>query len=224
MTITAWPIDDRPRERLLRHGPEVLSDAELLAIVLRTGVSGKSAVDLGRELLARFGGFRGLLTAEAGAFCAAPGLGPAKYAMVRAVLEMGRRQLGENLRREIIFASSTATRQYLLACFRDRPREAFGCLFLDVRHRLLVQEVLFEGTLDGAAVYPREVVRRALVHNAAAIIFVHNHPSGHPEPSAADRDLTVRLAAALALVGVSVLDHLVVGDGVVVSFRERGWL
>ncbi|MDA8361835.1 MAG: DNA repair protein RadC [Gammaproteobacteria bacterium] len=224
MTITAWPIDDRPRERLLRHGPEVLSDAELLAIVLRTGVSGKSAVDLGRDLLARFGGFRGLLTAEAGVFCAAPGLGPAKYAMVRAVLEMGRRQLGENLRREVIFASSAATRQYLLACFRDRPREAFACLFLDVRHRLLVQEVLFEGTLDGAAVYPREVVRRALVHNAAAAIFVHNHPSGHPEPSAADRDLTVRLASALALVGVSVLDHLVVGDGVVVSFKERGWL
>ena len=224
MTISAWPLDERPRERLLRHGPEALSDAELLAIVLRTGVSGKTAVDLGRELLERFGGLRGLLTVEQGVFCEAPGLGPAKYALVRAVLEMGRRHLGESLRRDTVLSSALVTRRFLLASFRDRPREAFACLFLDTRHRLLTQEVLFEGTLDGAAVYPREVVKRALVHNAAAAIFVHNHPSGDAEPSISDRELTVRLSEALALIGVRVLDHLVVGDGAVVSFKERGWL
>ncbi len=224
MTISAWPVDERPRERLLQHGPEALSDAELLAIVLRTGVSGKTAVDLARTLLARFGGLRGLLTVDQGAFCEAPGLGPAKYALVRAVLEMGRRHLGESLRRETVLSSSLVTRRYLTAAFRDRPREVFACLFLDVRHRLLVEEVLFEGTIDAAAVYPREVVKRALLHNAAAIIFVHNHPSGHAEPSLADRDLTARLAAALGLIGVRVVDHLVVGDGHIVSFKERGWL
>lgn len=224
MTISAWPVDDRPRERLLRYGPEVLSDAELVAIVIRTGISGKTAVDVGRDLLVRFGGLRGLLTAECTAFCEAPGVGPAKYALLRAVLEIGRRHLGEGLRRDVVLSSSTATRHYLLASFRDRPREAFACLFLDCRHRLVTHEILFEGTLDSAAVYPREVVRRALIHNAAAAILVHNHPSGHPEPSLADRDLTVRLSTALALIGVSVVDHLVVGDGVIVSFRERGWL
>ncbi|HUW99025.1 MAG TPA: DNA repair protein RadC [Acidiferrobacter sp.] len=224
MTISAWPQDERPRERLLRYGPEALSDAELLAIVLRTGVSGKTAVDLGRDLLNRFGGLRGLLTVEQRAFCEAQGLGPAKYALVRAVLEMGRRHLGESLRRDAVLSSALATRHYLLASFRDRAREVFACLFLDTRHRLLTQEILFEGTLDGAAVYPREVVKRALVHNAAAAIFVHNHPSGHAEPSAADRNLTVHLADALALIGVRVLDHLVVGDGDIVSFKERGWL
>lgn len=224
MTITAWPIEERPRERLLRYGPEAVSDAELLAIVLRTGVSGKTAVDLARDLLIRFGGLRGLLTADQRQFCATPGLGPAKYALASAVLEIGRRHLGESLRRDVVLSSSVATRQYLSAAFRDRPREVFACLFLDTRHRLLVQEILFEGTLDGAAVYPREVVRRALSHNAAATIFVHNHPSGHAEPSAADRDLTIRLAEALALIGVRVLDHLVVGDGEIVSFKERGFL
>ncbi len=224
MTISAWPHDERPRERLLRYGPEALSDAELLAIVLRTGVSGKTAVDLARELLERFGGLRGLLTAEQSAFCARLGLGPAKYALMRAVLEMGRRHLGEALRREVVLSSASATKRYLLAAFRDRPREAFAGLFLDSRHRLLTQEVLFEGTLDGTAVYPREIVKRALAHNAAAMIFVHNHPSGHAEPSVADRDMTTRLVEALGLVAVRVLDHLVVGDGDVVSFKERGWL
>lgn len=224
MTISAWPLEERPRERLLRYGPQALSDAELLAIVLRTGTSGKTAVDLARELLQRFGGLRGLLTIEQTAFCEGPGLGPAKYALVRAVLEMGRRHLGESLRRDTILSSSLITRRYLTAAFRDRPREAFACLFLDIRHRLLVEEVIFEGTIDTAAVYPREVVKRALVHNAAAAIFVHNHPSGQAEPSAADRDLTVRLAEALALIGVRVVDHLVVGDGQIVSFKERGWL
>ncbi len=224
MTISAWPVDERPRERLLQYGPEALSDAELLAIVLRTGVSGKTAVDVARAVLGRLGGLRGLLTADQQVFCETQGLGPAKYAMVRAILEMGRRHLGETLRRETVLASSLVTRRYLLAAFRDRPREAFACLFLDIRHRLLVEEVLFEGTIDGAVVYPREVVKRALFHNAAATIFVHNHPSGHAEPSLADRDLTMRLAEALGLIGVRVVDHLVVGDGHVVSFKERGWL
>jgi len=224
MTISAWPVEERPRERLLQYGPEALSDAELLAIVLRTGVSGKTAVDLARELLLRLGGLRGLLTTEQDVFCEAPGLGPAKYALVRAVLEMSRRHLAENLRRDVVLSSSLATRRYLTVAFRDRPREVFACLFLDIRHRLLVEEVVFEGTIDTAAVYPREIVKRALAHNAAATIFVHNHPSGMAEPSAADRDLTARLAEALALIGVRVIDHLVVGDGHIVSFKERGWL
>jgi DNA repair protein RadC len=224
MPITDWPFAERPREKLLNRGPDTLSDAELLAIFLRTGVSGKTAVDVARELLARHGGLRPLLTAGRETLCATPGLGDAKYAQLMAALEIGRRHLGETLARGAALESSRDTRDYLKARLRDLDREVFCALFLDNRHRVLAFEELFAGTLNGTAVYPREVVRRALRHNAAAVIFAHNHPSGVAEPSRADEVLTARLREALALIEVRVLDHLVVGDGEMVSFSERGLL
>jgi len=224
MPISEWPVAERPREKLLMRGPEALSDAELLAIFLRTGVAGKTAVDLARELLAEFGSLRELLTAKQDVFCSAPGLGAAKYAQMQAVLEMGRRYLAENIQRGEALSSSLDTKEYLQARLRDRREEVFCCLFLDNRHRVLAFEELFNGTLNGATVYPREVVKRALEHNAAALIFAHNHPSGIAEPSHADKLLTSRLKEALALVDIRVLDHLVVGDGEVVSFSEQGLL
>jgi DNA repair protein RadC len=222
MPISNWPEAERPREKLLQRGPSALSDAELLAIFLRTGVPGKTAVDLARELLARFGSLRSLLTARQENFCQAPGLGSAKYAQLQAVLEMGRRYLGERLERGEALCSPAATRRYLSARLRDLEYEVFCCLYLDNRHRVLAFEELFAGTLDGAAVYPREVVKRALGHNAAAVILAHNHPSGVAEPSRADELLTLRLKEALALVDIRILDHLVIGDGEPVSFAERG--
>ena len=224
MPITHWPAAERPREKLLARGSSALSDAELLAIFFRTGIKGKTAVDLARETLTRFGSLRELLGAEQEAFCAAPGLGMAKYVQLKAVLEMAQRYLGEGLKRGAILSSSKDTRAYLQACLRDRREEVFCCLFLDTTHQVLAFEELFSGTLNAATVYPREVVKRALSHNAAAVIFAHNHPSGNPEPSLADRKLTERLTAALESVDIRVLDHLVVGDGVTVSFAERAFL
>ena len=222
MAITDWPDTERPREKLLARGPDALSDSELLAIFLRTGVAGKSAVDVARELLIQFGGLRALLTANPRDLCQARGVGTAKYALLQAVLEMGRRHLGERLIRGAALTSTADTREFLLAHLRDQPHEVFCCLFLDNRHRILGFEELFRGTLNGTAVYPREIVKRALKHNAAAVILVHNHPSGVAEPSRADELLTARLKEALALVEIRVLDHIVVGDGDVVSFSERG--
>lgn len=224
MPITDWPRNERPREKLLSQGPAALSDAELLAIFLRTGMVGKTAVDVGRELLGRFGGLRGLFLASAEAVCEAPGLGHAKYAQLQAALEMGRRFLAERLKRGAALNSTLDTRHYLEAALRDRPYEVFCCLFLDNRHRILAFEELFRGTLNGTAVYPREIIRRVIAHNAAAVILVHNHPSGVAEPSRADELLTSRLREALALVDVRLLDHLVVGDGEMTSFSERGLL
>ncbi len=224
MAITDWPASERPRERLLQQGPEALSDAELLAIFLRTGVTGKSAVDVARGLLARFGGLRELLSASREVLCEAPGLGEAKYAQLQAALEIGRRHLSEKLVRGAALNSSLDTRNYLQAQLRDRQSEVFCCLFLDNRHRVLAFEELFRGTLNGTAVYPREIVKRALKLNAAAVILAHNHPSGVAEPSRADELLTSRLKEALTLVDVRLLDHLIVGDGETVSFSERGLL
>ena len=224
MAITDWPETERPREKLLARGPGALSDSELLAIFLRTGVAGKSAVDVARELLVQFGGLRALLTANPRDLCQAPGVGAAKYALLQAVLEMGRRHLAERLARGTALTSSADTREFLLARLRDQPHEVFCCLFLDNRHRVLGFEELFRGTLNGTAVYPREIVKWALKHNAAAVILVHNHPSGVAEPSRADELLTARLKEALALVEIRVLDHVVVGDGELVSFSERGLL
>jgi DNA repair protein RadC len=224
MAITDGPDAERPREKLLARGAEALSDAELLAIFLRTGTAGRSAVDLARELLERFGGLRPLLGADEAAFCAAPGLGQAKYVQLRAVAEMTRRYLGEALHRGEPIESAASARDYLTARLRDSPREVFACLFLDTRHRVLEYEELFFGTIDGATVHPREVVRRALHHNAAALIVAHNHPSGVAEPSAGDRDITDRLRRALELVEVRLLDHFVIGDGAPVSLAQRGWL
>ena len=224
MSIRDWPAAERPREKLLQHGSGSLSDAELLAIFLRTGVSGKSAVDLARHLLSEFGSLRALLEADLRAFCRQLGLGPAKFSQLQAVLEMSRRHLAERLRRESALESPQAVRDYFKALLRHEPHEVFGCLFLDTRHRMLAFEVLFRGSIDSASVYPRQVVKRALAHNVAAVIFCHNHPSGISEPSQADRTLTQRLVKALDLIEVRVLDHFIVGDGQPLSMVERGWM
>ncbi|MBB3103494.1 RadC family protein [Azomonas macrocytogenes] len=224
MSIRDWPEAERPREKLLAQGPAALSDAELLAIFLRTGVSGLSAVDLARRLLNDFGSLRSLLEADQIRFSQHLGLGPAKFAQLQAVLEMGRRHLAERLRRDSALESPQAVRDYLKAQLRHEPHELFGCLFLDAKHRVLAFEVLFRGTIDGASVYPRQVVKRALAHNSAALILTHNHPSGVTEPSQADRHLTQRLKDALALIDVRVLDHFIVGDGEPLSMAERGWM
>ena len=224
MSIRDWPAAERPREKLLQHGSGSLSDAELLAIFLRTGVSGKSAVDLARHLLSEFGSLRALLEADLRAFCRQLGLGPAKFSQLQAVLEMSRRHLAERLRRESALESPQAVRDYFKALLRHEPHEVFGCLFLDSKHRMLAFEVLFRGSIDSASVYPRQVVKRALAHNAAAVIFCHNHPSGNSEPSQADRTLTQRLTEALDLIEVRVLDHFIVGDGQPLSMVERGWM
>ena len=224
MPITDWPQAERPREKLLAQGATSLSDAELLAIFLRTGVKGKTAVDVARDLLTEFGSLRHLLCADKASFFLHNGLGPAKFAQLQAVLEMGRRHLYEEIQRGDTLSDPDTTRRYLSAKLRDLPHEVFACLFLDNRHRVICFEELFRGTINGASVHPREVVKRALHHNAAALILSHNHPSGVAEPSEADRQLTNRLQEALKLVDIRVLDHIVIGDGESVAFAERGWL
>jgi DNA repair protein RadC len=223
MAITDWPADERPRERLLAQGAAALSDAELLAIFLRVGLPGKSAVDLARELIGRFGGLTRLFAATRNEFSAVPGMGPAKYAQLQAVLEMARRALAEELRAGAAFGSPGAVRDYLRLHLAGLPHEVFYALWLDAQHRLLAAEELFRGTLTQTSVFPREVVKRALAHNAAAVILAHNHPSGVAEPSPADELLTRELRQTLALVDVRVLDHFIVaGQAQPLSFAERG--
>ena len=224
MSITDWPLDDRPREKLLAKGAGVLSDAELVAIFLRTGVRGKSAVDLARETLARFGSLTALIGASSTAFCAAAGLGSAKYVQLQAVVEMARRALQEKLAGGVALGSPQAVRDYLRLRLQSLEHEVFVGVFLDAQNRLLAIEELFRGTLTQTSVYPREIVKRALRHNAASVIFAHNHPSGIAEPSRADEMLTQTLKQALALVDVKVLDHFVIGSGNALSFAERGLL
>lgn len=224
MAISDWPAGERPREKLLSRGAGSLSDAELLAIFLRTGCAGASAVDLARSLIREFGGLRGIMGASRQAFCARPGLGGSKYAQLQAVNELAQRCLREKLLREDAFTSSGVTRQFVQARLANLGREVFLCLFLDNQHRLIAQEELFLGTIDGASVHPREVVKRALFHNAAALIFAHNHPSGVCEPSQADIHITRRLKNLLAEVDIRALDHLIVGDGEVNSMAEQGLL
>ena len=219
-----WPTQERPREKLLTHGPSHLSDAELIAILFQTGPRGKTAVDVGRELLSVYGGLRGLLTADRLSICRHQGLGDTKYAILHAALELGRRFLAEQMQDVDALTSPQAARAYLKAKLRDLPYEVFGCLYLDTKHRPIVFKELFRGTIDGASVYPREVVRTVLATNAAAVIIAHNHPSGVAEPSAADQALTQRLRSALALVDVRLVDHIVVGERDSVSFSERGLL
>mgnify|MGYP001813492818 CR=1 FL=1 len=223
-SISHWPVSERPRDTLLSRGPTALSDAALLAIFLRTGVKGKTAVDVARELLNEYGGLRPLLEAETDRFCAIHGMGIAKYVLLQAALEIGRRHLRETIQRGDALNNPEDTRRFVIASLRHYPHEVFACLFLDNRHRLIRYEEMFRGTIDGASVHPREVVKRALFHNASAVIFAHNHPSGVAEPSQADRRITERLREALTLVDIRVLDHLVVGDGDGVSFAERGFL
>jgi DNA repair protein RadC len=222
MGIKDWPASERPREKLLERGAAVLSDAELLAIFLRTGVKGHSAVDLAHRLLDHFGGLRALLEAGKDDVCLAPGMGMAKYAQLHAVLEMGRRHLQQSLVQGDVFSSPEATRAFLTGQLRHRQQEVFLVLFLNSRHALIRCQELFHGTIDGASVYPREVVKAALAHNAAAVILAHNHPSGVAEPSQADIRITRRLRDALELVDIRVLDHMVVGEGEIVSLAERG--
>jgi DNA repair protein RadC len=222
VAIRDWPADERPREKLLAKGGGALSDAELLAIFFRTGITGKTAIDLARDLLQSFGGLRPLLQAPRTEFCRVKGLGAAKFVLLHAALELGRRYLEASIKRPDALSSPTDTRAFLTARLRSLPHEVFACLFLDTKNRVLSFDEMFVGTIDGASVHPREVVKRALQHNAAAVIFAHNHPSGIAQPSRADELLTYRLRDALALVDIRVLDHFVVGDGEFVSFAERG--
>jgi len=224
MAIKDWPADERPREKLLQLGPQALSDAELLAIFLRTGVTGLSAVELARSLLSNFGSLRALLEANQSQFCSQHGLGPAKFVQLQAVLEMSRRHLESTLTRGDALSDALSTKNYLQHRLRAYQHEVFACLFLDNKHRMIAFEELFRGTIDSANVYPREVVKHALSHNAAAVIFAHNHPSGVAEPSQADYAITDSLKSALATVDIRVLDHIVVGDGETVSFAETGYL
>ena len=224
MSITDWPEGDRPREKLLARGAASLSDAELLAIFLRTGVVGKSAVDLARELLHRYGTLTQLFAASEADFCAVHGMGQAKYVQLQAVLEMSRRALQETLQRGDALNSPRAVRDYLQLLLAGRQQEVFVVLFLDTQHRVIATEELFHGTLSQTSVYPREVVKRALALNAAAVILAHNHPSGVAEPSSADELITGVLKQALALVDVRVLDHFIIAVGNTLSFAERGLL
>ncbi len=224
MAISDWPESERPREKLLAKGANFLSDAELLAIFLRTGIHGHTAIDLAREMLAEFDGLRNLLDADLKHLSNIKGIGQVKYVQFQAALELGRRYLATELERDNALSSPEHTRHYLSAELRHHPYEVFACLFLDNRHRVIRFEKLFTGTIDGASVHPREVVKKALDHHAAAVIFAHNHPSGIAEPSQADERLTQRLKEALALVDIRVLDHFVIGDGETVSFAEQGLL
>lgn len=224
MSIKDWPAEERPREKLLEKGAEILTDAELLAIFLRTGIAGKTAVDLARDLLSEFGSLQSLLVADQSRFCEGKGLGSAKFAQLQAVLEMAKRHYVEILQRGDALTNPEATRAYLSTQLRGYNYEVFACLFLDNQHRVILLEELFRGTIDSTSVYPREVVKRALFHNAAAVIFAHNHPSGVNEPSQADKHITEKLKQSLMLFDIRVLDHFIVGDGQPYSFAEHGVL
>ncbi|MCE2968707.1 MAG: DNA repair protein RadC [Burkholderiales bacterium] len=224
MSIKDWPESERPRERLLAHGADTLTEADLLAICLRTGLPGRSALELARAALDRFGSLRGLLSAHHDELIALPGFGPAKAAQLIAVLELARRALKEDVRDGDVLATPAKVREYLRLYFLGRQDEAFVALYLDAQNRLLEVEELFRGTLTQTSVYPRVVVRAALRRNAGAVIFAHNHPSGVAEPSRADELLTHSLKDALALVEVQVVDHIIVTAGSTLSFVERGLL
>ena len=222
MAISHWPLEERPREKLLARGAAVLSDAELLAIFLRTGLPGLTAIDLARDLLAHFGGLAPLLSADQQAFCQAKGLGPAKFCQVQATLELTTRYLQEQLRGNPIFTNPTHVKDYLAVQMRDYQREVFVVLLLDTRHQLLEFHPLFHGTIDATSMHLREVVRLALEKNAAAVIVAHNHPSGNAEPSQSDIAITRELKAALKLMDIRLLDHFVVGRGEVASLADLG--
>ena len=224
MTITDWPEELRPRERLIRLGAAALSDAELLAVFLRVGVSGKSAVDLGRDMVGHFGSLNAMFAATLDDFSVLNGLGPAKFAQLQAVLELAKRAVTETMRAGVTLSAPENVRRYLQLLFTNQTHESFVVLFLDVRNRLIVAETLFRGTLTHTSVYPREVVKAALRHNAASVILSHNHPSGKSDPSPADCALTKALQQALALIDVRVLDHFIVAGPEVLSFAERGIL
>ena len=222
MAISDWPLAERPRERLLAEGARVLSDAELLAVLLRTGLRGKSAVDLARELLRKYKGIAAML--EAGDLESVSGLGPAKRAQLAAAIELSRRALQEELEKRSALTSPGAVRDYLRLALSRREEEVFLCMWLDAQHKVIEIQKAFSGTLTQTSVYPREIVKAALARNAAAVIFAHNHPSGVAQPSQADELLTRNLKEALALVEVKVLDHFIVAGNQAISFAERGLL
>ncbi len=224
MPIIDWPEAERPREKLLQRGADALTDAELLAIFLRTGTKGVTALDLAYHLLDDFSSLRNLFNADLDKFSQTKGVGPAKYVQLQAVLEMSKRYLCETLDKQDVISNPEDTRQYLKSQLRDKPYEVFAALFLDNRHQIIRFEELFRGTIDGASVYPREVVKKALEYNAAALIIAHNHPSGIAEPSSADERITTRLKEALSLVDIRLLDHLIIGDADITSLAERGIL
>ncbi len=224
MTISNWPVNERPREKLLEKGPEALSDAEILCIFLRTGRKGTSALDLARRLLGKFKGLRQIVDLDKNEFCQTKGLGEAKYAQIQAALELGRRYLQSGLETGETFSNPEQTAGYLSMKLRSYPHEVFACLYLDNHHRLISFNKLFFGTIDTAHVYAREIIRMAIKHNAAAVIFSHNHPSGIAEPSRADIILTKELKKALALIDVRVLDHVIIGNKKTTSFAEKGLL
>lgn len=224
MSIVDSPAPARPQDKLLTQGPESLTDAEIVAILVRTGSHGRSAIEVAKDLLLTYGGVRALLSADRNSACSHKGFGNASYATLQAAVELAQRCLAERMCHANALTSPQTARTYLQARLRDLPYEAFCCLYLDTKHRPITFKELFRGTIDGATVYPREVVRTVLANNAAAVIVAHNHPSGVAEPSAADQNLTRRLKAALALVDVRLIDHIVIGDGETVSFSERGLL
>jgi len=222
MSIKFWPADDQPREKLLQRGAASLSDAELLAIFLRIGMKGKSAVDLARDLLKRFGSLQGIFSASRQELCEVGGIGTAKFSQFQAVLEMSRRALVEKIAHTDALSSPGTVRDYLRLSLQTLPYEVFMGIFLNAQNRVISCDELSRGTIDQAPVFPREVVKRALAHNATAVIFAHNHPAGSPEPSQADRHLTRALTNALGMVDVRVLDHFVIAPGSILSFAERG--
>lgn len=223
-TLPRWPRSEQPRERLLKDGASVLSDAELLAVCLGTGDGRTDVITFARALLAAFGGLRGLLRAPPARLAATRGLGPARIALLKAVLALGERHAEAGIAHRPLLSDTTAVRRYLQHKLSGSEREVFACLFLDARHRLLGFERLFLGSVDRASVHPREVLKRALAHNAAAMILAHNHPSGHPEPSPSDLRLTDELRGLLMQIDVRVIDHVIVGHGATVSMAERGLL
>jgi DNA repair protein RadC len=224
MAITDWPEGERPREKLIQQGVGVLSDAELLAIFLRVGVVGKSAVDLARDLLQQFGSLNGIFSATLAQINQVHGMGESKYCQLQAIFEMSQRALAEQMQTRDVLSSPKQVRDYLMLKLGALPREVFMVMMVDAQNRVLALETLFEGTLTQTSVYPREVVKRALHHNAASVIFAHNHPSGLAEPSKADEALTESLKQALALVDIRVLDHFIVAGNSTLSFVERGLL
>lgn len=224
MAITDWPASERPREKLLAQGAVALSDAELLAIFLRVGVTGKSAVDLARDLLNSFGSLNGIFSADVSQIQQVHGMGESKYCQLQAIFEMSRRALSEEMRTGDTLNSPQKVRNYLTLALSHLRKEVFMVLFVDTQNRVVAHEVLFEGTLTQTSVYPREIVKRVLHHNAAAVILAHNHPSGVTTPSAADKNITQTLKQALDLIDVRVLDHFIVAGNQMSSFMELGLL
>lgn len=222
LPISQWPSHERPREKLLTQGAEILNDAELLAIFFRTGLKGKTAVDLAREVLQMHGGLRQLLAATPQVFCQTRGLGLAKYIHLQASIELGKRYLKAKISKHNVLTCPEDTRRFLMTQLRDKRQEVFACLFLDTKYHIIAYEELFHGSLNSAEVHPRVVLEKTLYHNAAALILCHNHPSGNAQPSESDIDITKKIINALSFVDVLVLDHLIIGDGEMVSLAERG--